>query len=137
MKNKTSYIVLLLSTFYLFTYGSCNKQPYKIDYSNIRGYVIGKEICHTDPTEDYWLIDFTYYANTPHIGDTLVLNGTTYTNVLKAKGLDSTLKQIGLRVSIDYKITSSTKIITTGCTIVNPVTYPLKEIFILNPGEIR
>ena len=47
------------------------------------------------------------------------------------------LKQIGTRVSIDYRIISNNKIITSGYTVPNPVTYPIKEIFILTQGEIR
>lgn len=116
---------------------SCNKPPYKPDYENIGGYVIGKETCNTDESQDYWLLDFTVYLNSPKLGDTLALNGTTYTNVLKLKGLDPRLKQIGMRVSIDYKIISNSKIITSGCTVPTPITYPLKEIFIINQGEIR
>lgn len=117
--------------------GSCIKQPYKPDYENIGGYVIGKETCNTDESQDYWLLDFTVYPNSPRLGDTLILNGTTYTNVLKLKGLGSRLKQIGMRVSIDYKIVSNNKIITSGCSVSTPITYPLKEIFIINQFEIR
>ena len=47
--------------------------------------------CNTDETQDYWLIDFTYGTNIPKIGDTLVLNGNTYMNVLKTKRLDQQL----------------------------------------------
>ena len=126
----------LLLTFY-FIFSSCNnKQPFKPDYSNIGGYVIGKESCDTNETNDYWLLDFTVYPNSPHIGDTLVLNGITYTNVLKVKGLDSRLKKVGMRVSIDYKKISE-KELTTGCNVTSPIIYFLKEIFIINQGEIR
>ena len=116
---------------------SCNKLPYKPDYNNITGYVIGKEICNTDQTKDYWLIDFTYGSNNPKVGDTLVLNGSTYTNVLKTKGLDPQLKTIGLKVSIDYKIISADKVFTTGCNVSTSLTYSLKELTILNQFEIR
>jgi len=56
---------------------------------------------------------------------------------LKLKGLDERLKQINARASIDYKTVTADKIITRGCTVNTPVTYPLKEIFIINQGEIR
>lgn len=116
---------------------SCNKEPYKPDYSSIAGYVIAKEKCNINEKQDYWLIDFTYDPNPPKVGDTLVLNGVAYNNVLKTKDLAQGLKQIGMRVDIDYKTISESKIITTGCTVTNPVTYSLKEIFIINQGEIR
>ena len=128
---------LCFSLIYLLSAASCKKPPYKADYKNIGGYVIGKETCNIDESLDYWLLDFTVYPNSPKLGDTLVLNGTTYTNVLKLKGLDLRLKQIGMRVSIDYRIISNNMIITSGCTVSIPITYPLKEIFILNQFEIR
>jgi hypothetical protein len=130
-------LILFFSLVYFFSATSCNKPPYKADFENIAGYVIGKETCNTDETQDYWLLDFTVFSNSPKLGDTLILYGTTYTNVLKLKGLDSRLKQIGMRVSIDYRIISNSKIITSGCTVPTSITYPLKEIFILNQGEIR
>ena len=58
--------------------GSCKKPPFKTDYENIGGYVIEKETCNIDETQNYWLLDFTVYPNSPKVGDTLVLNGVTY-----------------------------------------------------------
>ncbi len=60
----------------------------------------------------------------------------TYTNVSKVNGLDPRLKQIGTRVSIDYNKISNREL-TTGCTVETPVVYFLKEIYIINLGEIR
>jgi hypothetical protein len=138
MKQLYSIRLLIISSIVaLFIQTSCNKPPYKPDYENIGGYVIGKETCNTDDSQDYWLLDFTVYPNSPKIGDTLVLNGTTCTNVLKVKGLDPRLKQIGIRVSIDYKVISSSAVLTTGCNVATPIIYSLKEIFIINQFEIR
>lgn len=137
MKQFLGLINLSFFFVVLFASGSCNKPPYKPDYDNIGGYVIGKETCNVDESQDYWLLDFTVYPNSPNIGDTITLNGTTYTNVLKLKGLDPRLKQIGMRVSIDYRIITSNRITTTGCTIGWPLTYALKEMFIVNQFEIR
>jgi hypothetical protein len=138
MKNKLLSSFIFFVIIFCFIISSCNnKHPLKPDYSNIGGYVIGNETCNTDISNNYWLLDFTVYPNSPHVGDTFVLNNITYTNVLKVKGLDPRLKQIGMRVSIDYNKISSNKIITSGCTVPSPVIYPLKEIFIINQGEIR
>ncbi|MFC0773978.1 hypothetical protein [Terrimonas alba] len=136
---KSIYLTVVVSFLVLtvLSSGSCNKPPFKPDYENVGGYVIGKENCNTDETQDYWLLDFTVYPNSPQLGDTLTLNGITYTNVLKLKGLDQRLKQIGMRVSIDYRTITPSKITTTGCTVTFPVTYSLKEIFIIHQGEIR
>jgi len=130
--------IFLISGFFYFAGVSCkNKEPFKPPYDNIGGYVIGSETCNSDTSQNYWLLDFTVYADSPHIGDTLVLNGTTYTNVLKVRGLDARLKQVGMRVSIDYNGVSPDKVVTKGCTVSFPITYNLKEMAIINQFEIR
>lgn len=58
-------------------------------------------------------------------------------NVLKVKGLSEGLQQIGMAVSFDYKEVTPDAVITTGCTVTDPVTYALKALFIINQGEIR
>ncbi len=138
MNNETSafnFIIFFLSLLLFFE--ACKRQPYSPDFNEADGYVIGKETCNTDETKDYWLIDFTYDSNAPQYGDTLILNGITYTNVIKTKDLDKKLKQIGLRVFIDFKTITSDKIETTGCNVSTPETYKLKELFIISQGEIR
>lgn len=120
-----------------FSFTACNKPPYKADYKNIKGYVIGKETCHANETNNYWLIDLTYRPDTPQYGDTLLLDSVTYTNVIKTKGLAEQLKEVGMKVSLDYKVITPNRIETGGCSVVNPVTYSLKELVILNQGEIR
>lgn len=137
MRQEILLLIGGIFTITLLNSSSCNKYPYKPDYKNITGFVIGKETCNTDENQDYWLIDFTYEPNPPKVGDTLLLNGITYTNVLKTKGLGQRLKLIGMKVSIDYRIISAGKVITTGCNVASPVTYNLKELTILNQFEIR
>jgi hypothetical protein len=135
MRNQ---LILYVLSFTLFFVSSCNnKQPFIPGYNNIKGYVIGKETCNSDETKDYWLIDFTYGSDNPHVGDTILVNGITFNNVLKTKGLDQQLRIMGLRVTIDYRVISSTKATSTGCDVLTPVTYSLKELTILNQGEIR
>ncbi len=137
MKSKfLAYFILLIATL-LFIYGSCNKPPAHPEYENVKGYVISKETCNTDTTKDYWLIDLTYFPDTPQYGDTLLLNGITYTNVIKTKGLAESLKQTGMRVSLDFKTITPNKVVTIGCMATNSVTYNLKELFIIYQGEIR
>ena len=137
--KKETFFSLIASLFIIILVGaSCSgKEYFKSPHANIGGYVIGNETCNTDVTQNYWLLDFTVYPNSPQIGDTLFLNGMTYTNVLKVKGLDARLKQVGMRVAIDYNVVSSGKVITTGCTVNNPITYDLKEISIIHQFEIR
>ncbi len=137
MKSKfLAYFIFFIASL-LFIYGSCTKPPARPDYDNVKGYVIGKETCNTDTTKDYWLIDLTYFPDTPQYGDTLLLNGITYKNVIKTKELDEYLKKIGMRVSINFKTITTQKVVTSACNAVNPKTYNLKEIFIIDQGEIR
>lgn len=135
MRHSIFLFAVFLFAFIL--YSSCKPDPYIVENKNIKGYVIGKETCNTDESNDYWLIDFTYGTNNLHVGDSLFFNGTTYTNVLKTKGLSQQLKSIGLRVSIDYNSISANKISTTGCAVTPSFTFLLKEVIIKNQFEIR
>ena len=138
MQHKNQLPPLVFYLFIVLLMMACNnKRPFKPDYDNIGGIVIGKETCNSNLNQDYWLLDFSVYPNSPQIGDTLTLNGITYTNVLKVKGLGERLRQIGMRVSIDYKTITPVKVVTSGCSVANPITYALKEMFIINQGEIR
>lgn len=71
------------------------------------------------------------------MGDTLFVNGTTYSNVLKTTGLHEALKIVGLAVAIDYRIISADKVTTIGCNSSTPIIYNLKELTILDQGEAR
>ena len=135
MRHSIFLFAVFLFAFIL--YSSCKPDPYIVENKNIKGYVIGKETCNTDESNDYWLIDFTYGTNNLHVGDSLFFNGTTYTNVLKTKGLSQQLKSVGLRVSIDYNSISVNKISTTGCAVTPSFTFLLKEVIIKNQFEIR
>ncbi|GEP95799.1 hypothetical protein CCY01nite_20590 [Chitinophaga cymbidii] len=116
---------------------SCTKRPYKVETKFIAGYLIGKETCHPDPDNDYWLLDCTVHPNTPSIGDTIVVDNETYTNVIKVKGLLPELQELGTSIGIEYKTITREKVETTGCEVPSPVTYHLKEIFIIHQGIAR
>ena len=116
---------------------SCNKLPYVADYTNAGGFVIAKEICSINQSQDYWLVDLTYFTDTPQYGDTITINNTPYTNVVKVKGLDQGLQHIGMTVSFDFKTITPNKIEATVCEATNAVTFKLKELFIVNQYEIR
>jgi hypothetical protein len=128
--------LLFIVLFFVFDI-SCNKLPYPVDYLTLYGFVVGKENCQADETQDYWLVDCTYRASSPQIGDTLMFNGITYTNVVKVKGLSDGLKKIGLPILIEYRTITSIRVSTIDCQVPLPKTYNLKEVTILNQGEIR
>lgn len=119
MKRQSLLKLLIFSIVLLL---SCRKDPAKVDYINVGGYVIGKETCKGNDADEYWLLDLTVYSNTPPYGDNLTLNGTAYSNVIKLKGLDQRLKVIGMKVSIDFKTITPDKVITSSCTVSSPIT---------------
>jgi len=53
------------------------------------------------------------------------------------KGLDQRLKKIGMKVSFDFKTVTTNKVETPGCNVTNPITYRVKELFIINQFKIR
>lgn len=134
MKSKIKSLVVLS---YFLASVACKKPPYKSDTQFMAAYVIGKENCHTDPKDDYWLLDCTLDPHTPQVGDTIVINSETYTNVIKVKGLAPHLQQLGEKVAIEFKTITANRIITSGCEVASPNTYALKEMFIINQGYAR
>jgi hypothetical protein len=136
MKHQTLFRLNLL-IFSIALLFACRKDPAKVDYLNVGGYVIGKETCKGNDADEYWLLDLTVYPNTPQYGDNLTLNGTTYSNVIKLKGLDQRLRVVGMKVSIDFRTITPDKVVTPSCTVSFPTIYALKEITILNQFEIR
>lgn len=125
------FIIIDLSVFY-----SCNnKRPYKIPYEISAGTVIGKENCFVDTTKEYWLINLSVYPNTKQYGDTISLNGVTYTNVVKTSGLKAPFNQIGKRVGLSFTL-SKNRVQTDGCNVSSPVTYDLKILEIISEGYV-
>ena len=128
-----------LSFVYLLTVSSsCKKEPYVPDYDHAGGFVITKETCSaTDPDNDYWLVDLSVnYTATNTFGDTLTYNGIFYEHVVKTKGLLPQFKIVGKKLAFDCRFTTN-KVTTTGCSVAVPVTYFLKEMQVINSGEIR
>lgn len=135
---KSTYAIPAALAVILMTLRSTScKGPYELPYESIAGYVIGKETCNTDALQDYWLLDFTVYPNSQQVGDTLVLNGITYKNVLKMRRLEPAFQQVGKKVSVDYNSITPYKVSTADCTVASPVTYQLKEVFSIRQVEVR
>ena len=51
----TIKLLIIFAIISTFIHASCKKPPFKPEYENIGGFVIGKETCNTDDTQDYWL----------------------------------------------------------------------------------
>ena len=50
---RQTIILFAVFLFAFLLYSSCKPDPYIIEYKNIKGYVIGKEACITDESNDY------------------------------------------------------------------------------------
>ena len=137
MKSLSFLSILFL--IYLFTLSSsCRKDPYVPNYDHAGGFVIAKETCSaTDPDNDYWLVDLSVnYTATNTFGDTMTYNGIFYEHMIKTKGLVPQFKIAGKKLSFDCHF-STNKVATSGCTVGIPITYNLKEMQVINSGEIR
>lgn len=116
---------------------SCNKPPYSPPYLVGVGYVIAKETCKNDDLKEYWLIEIQSVATaTQQYGDSLTIGGIKYTNVVKSTGLADTLKRIGRKIGFYFTV-SPAAVTTNGCIAVNPITYQLREAFIVSSAEAR
>ena len=111
---------------------ACNKPPYKPGYYMATGFVIGKETCNTDSTKDYWLINIiSSTSSQQQYGDTILLNGSQYTNVVKTLGLPNEMKRVGTKIGMDFYL-SKDKELVTNCTTSSPVIFYLKVARVLN-----
>ena len=115
---------------------TCKDKPFKPNFENAGGYVIGKERCNTDTTKDYWLIDLSIFPLQNNFGDTLDVNGTTYNHLVKTLDLAPQFKSIGKRVDFDFNLTA-TRIQTNNCNTINPLTFLLRDMKVFAQGEIR
>lgn len=125
-----SFIILIL-TLPLFSI-SCKKEPFYPNFKHAGGYIIGKEICNLNPDDDYWLIDLSSVDNplTFIYGDSITINGILYKHMVKTKQLVFDFRIIGKKVSFDFHL-SNNKLISTGCAVLNPITFNLKEMYVL------
>lgn len=130
--------IIYLSTFFItLSFNACNREPFKPSYDTAIGYVIGKETCNIEPLKDYFLINIISSSSVrQQYGDTLILNGIQYTNVVKSTGLADTLKKVGQKIGMDFTV-SNNSVLTGNCSITAPITYNLKEANIIRSGEAR
>ena len=133
MKLLLILFLLILSCIYIL---SCKNEPYKPNFETAGGYVIGKEKCNTDTAQDFWLIDLSIFPLLNSYGDSLILNGITYKHVVKTTDLAPQFKNLGAKVGFDFHLSQSL-IQSANCSISSPVTYSLKQMSVLNQGEVR
>lgn len=109
----------------------------KLDYDLVGGYVVGKERCHSDTTQDYWLVDLTAVpADDRKFGDTVRINGWDFYKLVKTKDLAPQFKFYGAKVMFGAKWSSS-HVSSTNCDVPSPITYSLIEMKIVDQGELR
>lgn len=119
-----------------FVLSSCNtKVPFHPLYESSAAYVIGRENCYTDTSKDYWLLDFSVWPGTKQYGDTIILHGKTYTNVVRSLGLVAPHNMLGQKVALNFTI-SSNRFKDSGCDVTSADTFYLKEIKIISQGFV-
>ena len=128
--------IICICVFYVNA--GCKKDPYYPDFEHAGGYVIEKEHCKIDTAQDYWLIDLSYVDNPPNLnyGDTITIGSTFYSHMVKTNQLIPQFQLVGKKVSFDFHL-SADKVNSTGCNVVNPVTYFLKSMEVIASGEIH
>ena len=132
-----SLALLFLIMLLILSSSSCKRDPFKPDFDHAGGYVIGKEVCKADTTQDYWIIDLSLdYTASNTFGDTITIDGISYNHMIKTTGLLPQFHVVGKKISFDCRFSTS-KVQTTGCTVANPITYNLKDMDVLASGEIR
>lgn len=106
---------------------SCNSkgEGYIPPFTIILAAVVDKEICKTNPKNDYWLIDVQ-----GDFGDTVTIEGTIYNHVVKTLGLPEELKVKGKLLHIDCEI-SAEKFVDSNCDVQPSTTYRLSIMKIL------
>jgi hypothetical protein len=123
---------------FIFT-ASCKRdvEPHVDREKSLSGYVIAREICHLDARKDYWLIDFTYTDNQLQLGDTLLLDGIEYTNVLKVKELDPRFHRPRMAVKMVYESDPAVAPEPADCDHPDAAVYLLKELVVVRQVELR
>ena len=117
---------------------ACHRENVKkLDYDLVGGYVVGKEHCHSDTTQDFWLVDLSAVP-TDHrkFGDTLQINGWNFYRLVKTKELAPQFKYFGAKVMFGAKWSSS-QALSSNCDVASSVTYSLIEMRIVDQFELR
>jgi hypothetical protein len=109
----------------------------KLDYDMVGGYVVGREHCHSDTTQDYWLVDLSAVAaDNRKFGDTLRIGGWDFYKLVKTKQLAPEFKYLGAKVMFGAKWSRS-RVTSNNCDVASPVTYSLIEMKIVDQFELR
>jgi hypothetical protein len=117
---------------------ACNGDGVKeLDYDMVGGYVVGKELCHSDTTQDYWLVDLSAVpTDNRKFGDTVRIGGWDFYKLVKTKQLAPQFKYYGAKVMFGARWSQS-RVTSSNCDVASPVTYSLIEMKIVDQGELR
>ncbi|MGV3509480.1 MAG: hypothetical protein ACO1N7_09345 [Sphingobacteriaceae bacterium] len=121
---------LFFSTF------SCNdKPPFKPDYENAVGLIIGSEDCKQEPSQNAWFIQFSGpNAGNKSYGENITYNAKSYSNVVKTYTLPDSSKVAGKRYLVDFYIEEKTN--SQVCDVDNAVNLKIVNIRIKNLARI-
>lgn len=121
-------IAYLLNVSVLSLAASCEKPPHPVPYEFAKAVVIGKEVCKSDQLLDYWIVDVVREGDDGLVGHEVTIDGETFTNAFKTKGLSENTKERGKQVMLLYYPPTTEPVATDGCEIEDSQTYMLREI---------
>ena len=131
--QKIQFITLGALVFSLF---SCtDKPPFKPDYENAVGLIIGSEGCKQDPSQNAWFIQFSGpNAGNKSYGENITYNAKSYSNVVKTYTLPDSAKVAGKQYLFDFYIEEKTH--AQVCDVDNAVNLNIMNIRIKNLAQI-
>ena len=134
MKRLNGLLLLFITYSTLIGCELDNVGPLAVKNGMAVGTVIGKEQCNADTLKDYWLIEI-HSAPTvrQQYGDTVMIDGISYVNLIKTTGLTEDLKKPGQKIGIEFNIADKSTL-TTNCTVSDPIVYQLKDAEIIMCG---
>lgn len=131
--QKIKFITLGAFVFLLF--GCNDKPPFKPDYENAVGLIIGSEDCKQDPSQNAWFIQFSGpNAGNKSYGESITYNAQSYSNVVKTYTLPDSSKVAGKRYLFDFYIEEKTN--SQACDIDNAVNLKIMNIRIKSLARI-
>lgn len=108
---------------------ACRREPI-VPVWNAEGIVITEERCHSDRSQNRWLVELRQDAS-GHTGDSLSVNSDRFVNLVKVARLPDSLRVPNTPIMFTYDYYSSDQV--KGTCNVNPSqSYFLHEMFLVN-----
>lgn len=115
---------------------SCNGEINKPKYSHGVGFVVIRETCFLDPTNDPWIVDISYPVPQSEFGDSINIDGINYLHAVRSFDLPDSMKIEGLAIDFDF-LSNGKKATLSGCNADSSSIFNLKEVDFKQGGVIQ